>query len=488
MQNLSAHDAQFARMRDWRLPLLLGLFFLLFVTPLLGRKVGYTVDATPSFLLTQAILSEGVLFPQEISVKQGYIYSIAYIPFYLLGTALHPLFPDLPIEHTQRKMLCWMNILITALTIALVARALARLGFGKSAQAGVAALYGFGTLALFYARTDYNKSLAGLLLFSAFYVFLRFAQTRSNLDALVLGVVCGCLIALRLELGVVIPILLGFAWREAKSWRPVAIALAPVVVLGAFVVFYNWLYWDGAVAGGYEGGFSANPFPGVYGFLFSPGKSVWVFCPPLLLLPLLIRPFSYQVRVFFIPWALTCAAVFLLYSFWGNWWGGWGYGPRHLVPLLPLLALPLAAAFSNNVEQPPSAVRFQAISPPAWLMPVMLFLGLVGLVVQLLGALFDFNDIILTLMNRGVTESQLIWEPIFNPILHHMLALQYQPIERWDIGWVALWLRWGAPVCIALLTLWCAALGCVAWGIRREVQLDTIAERETTSVIQGGCE
>ncbi|MBZ0255364.1 hypothetical protein K8I31_04850 [bacterium] len=112
-----------------RLALLVAALYLVFMTPLLGRKLGYTVDATPSFQLTRVIVSEGTLFP-DVKVKQGWLYSIAYLPFYGLGTLLHAtVFSSQPLDWVQRKCMCWMNMVFAAMTLGLIARTLGRLGY-----------------------------------------------------------------------------------------------------------------------------------------------------------------------------------------------------------------------------------------------------------------------------------------------------------------------------------------------------------------------
>src|SRR5690554_6537198 len=91
----------------YKIPILLILFYLILMTPLMGRKKGYTVDANPSFYITYAIVETGNLFP-PVSVKQGYFYSIVYTPFYLLGKSIHLISPDtFPAGWIERKLMCW---------------------------------------------------------------------------------------------------------------------------------------------------------------------------------------------------------------------------------------------------------------------------------------------------------------------------------------------------------------------------------------------
>ncbi|MDP8242458.1 MAG: hypothetical protein P9L94_00145 [Candidatus Hinthialibacter antarcticus] len=434
-----------------RLAILIAALYLVFMTPLLGRKLGYTVDATPSFQLTRAIVSEGTLFP-DVKVKQGWLYSIVYLPFYGLGTLLHAtVFQAQPLDWVQRKCMCWMNMAFAAMTLGLIVRTLGRLGYSHGAQCGTALLYGFTTLAFSYARYDYNKTLAGLLLMAAFYFLIRFWQSKNESKTYPVNVLwCGlCFMALlmvRVELAVLAPVFL-FGFYQARQplikQTPFA-AFFSFVVLGVlFYAAYNQMYWSGEASGGYEGSFVMNPSAAILGFLGSPGKSLILFNPIFLLLPLLVRHFINRNKPIALVWGGLCIALFLLYSFWGNWWGGWGYGPRHLVPLLPLLALPIA-----------EAIEMRSTSTTV----ILLGLGAVGAVVQLLGALVDFNDVILFLTNQDVTEQQLIWQPLVNPIYYHsIMAFAVEP-SRWDIGWAWLWTQLSFPIFLLLFSIWIAGL------------------------------
>ena len=76
------------------------------------------------------------------------------------------------------------------------------------------------------------------------------------------------------------------------------------------------------------------------GLLFSPGKSIFVYCPAALL----------SLAVFQRLWgrhrneALFVSAVALswlaLHAKLQNWYGSWGWGPRHFVTIVPCLVLP----------------------------------------------------------------------------------------------------------------------------------------------------
>ena len=77
---------------------------------------------------------------------------------------------------------------------------------------------------------------------------------------------------------------------------------------------------------------------GLYGLLLSPGKSLFLYAPPLLLsvlgLPFFLRAKGRLAFVF----VATPLVYLLVYGSKGVWHGG-GWGPRYLVPALPFLAL-----------------------------------------------------------------------------------------------------------------------------------------------------
>jgi hypothetical protein len=81
---------------------------------------------------------------------------------------------------------------------------------------------------------------------------------------------------------------------------------------------------------------------GLFGLLLSPGKSILLFAPPLLLAlarwPALLR------RERGVALAAAGAGVTALgfYASYFYWEGGYCFGPRHLLPVVPLLLLPLA--------------------------------------------------------------------------------------------------------------------------------------------------
>lgn len=89
-------------------------------------------------------------------------------------------------------------------------------------------------------------------------------------------------------------------------------------------------------------------FEGVWGYLFSPGKSVFLYSPPLLLIPI----FWHKIKKRFYPEAIAFALLTLFYlyflgSAWMGspdaklpiWHGGMGWGVRYLSALIPFTML-----------------------------------------------------------------------------------------------------------------------------------------------------
>ena len=80
---------------------------------------------------------------------------------------------------------------------------------------------------------------------------------------------------------------------------------------------------------------------GALGMLLSPGKSVLLFAPPLLLLVGRLRPFFREHRSVALAWAWVLACPLVFFGAFSYWEGGYCYGPRYLLPAVPILMLPL---------------------------------------------------------------------------------------------------------------------------------------------------
>ena len=117
-------------------------------------------------------------------------------------------------------------------------------------------------------------------------------------------------------------------------------ALAILILLA-----HNLIRFDSLLTTGYAGqSFDNFPLVGAFGLLFSPGRSVFLYAPPLILSAALFPRFWRANRV--MAQAILMAGVIapLVYGSWWAWGGGVSWGPRFLVPLLPLWMLPLGTA------------------------------------------------------------------------------------------------------------------------------------------------
>jgi hypothetical protein len=144
---------------------------------------------------------------------------------------------------------------------------------------------------------------------------------------------------------------------------------------------YNAARFGNPLTTGYTTGggsgldFGGNPLIGLYGLLFSPGRGIFGYAPVVLAAVWAYDTFRKQhpavasaLAVLVIPWLLVHAA-------WRDWDAGWGWGPRYLLPLLPLVVVPLAVCWLH------ARARFAALG-----------LAVLGAVVQVPGATVDFMD------------------------------------------------------------------------------------------------
>src|SRR6202035_3105209 len=102
-----------------------------------------------------------------------------------------------------------------------------------------------------------------------------------------------------------------------------------------------------------DGGKNMNSFDtplstGLYGFLLSPGKSVFLFAPPILLAIPGVRKLARMDRGLAVIAGATALVYLLLYSCRTQWEGGFCVGQRYLVPAIALLCLGLGPMLKDS--------------------------------------------------------------------------------------------------------------------------------------------
>lgn len=291
------------------------------------------------------------------------------------------------------------NPMVAALTVLVLVSLASRLVPGRPRVAlATAALWAFGTMAWPHSRTFFTEPLAGLLALVALDRLMSWwarpliPETFKHraLDCVLLGVAIGGAVWTRMDspllgAGIGLALVAVGEWRRRvdRATMPIAdyvLAAAPMIVAWVGLVLFNQWRFGGSMSllgGGYgdqsEGiKFSTPLLVGLQGLLMSPGKSLLLFSPALVVAIwgwCVAPPEGKRVGL------VIAGALFpftLAMTTWQNWDGGWCWGPRHIMQIhAPLM---LGAAFV--LADLSSSLRRIAV----------IVIGVVAVCVQLLGS------------------------------------------------------------------------------------------------------
>jgi hypothetical protein len=150
--------------------------------------------------------------------------------------------------------------------------------------------------------------------------------------------------------------------RKAHLFRLLALSLGSVIAVG-ITALYNWYRFGGATTTGYPKGqdFTLHVAPAaLYGLFFSPSKSIFLFAPILLVVPLaLVRlraAGSVEHHAF---WLLTAnfAAALIADVLWSAWNETGFWGPRLLLPgVVPLVCA--IGYFGQHIDRVLTLIAF----------------------------------------------------------------------------------------------------------------------------------
>lgn len=295
-------------------------------------------------------------------------------PWYAFGQHFLPRLPGVPSENTDLVVefsSCLSSATFSALTVTFFFLLLLHIGIPARASLLAAAMVGLGTPIFAYSGWLFSEPLSAAMFTGAALLLFGWGHGpiplgRASLAGLVLG------LATMVRPTNVLAIAVFAAAVLLRDGRPAfrsAFALLATSGIGVLTLLtHNAVLFGGPFQFGYptvaEGAKQLNTFNtplwlGLYGFLLSPGKSVFVFAPPLILaLAGLRRLWKLDRGVAML--AISFPLLYLpFYARYTQWEGGYCVGPRYMVPSIVLLCLALGPALSDGAV--PKARRIAVV-------------------------------------------------------------------------------------------------------------------------------
>jgi hypothetical protein len=401
--------------------------------------------------------------------KYGIGQSLTAVPFYLAGRELagirgHQIAANGQLLQATELTFAvtTVSVLATATTVGLLFLTCRALGFSTRASFVTAAALGIGTFAWHYSRTFMTEPSSMLALLASTYLLLRWRLRPRPLTLALSGIAAGVTILLHLSTVVALPALgvwlLWTSWNERRGLTRTLVAAAiwgsPIVVAILVVATYNALRFGHIGETGYGSPTAALVHPvwvGLYGFLLSPGKSVFVYAPILLASAAgwgrLWRRDPTVATV--VTVSIVCYLTF--HAGLSYWWGGGAWGPRYAAILLPLMLLGLPALIDGGLGK--------------WGWAALMALGVASVFVQCASVFVPYIPYEARMEATPALFDEMLWNPAFSPVVYHSVSLlrheyaldvafKYYQKPEW------IWLQSAASVIAIGLVVGCAWRTC----------------------------
>jgi len=244
--------------------------------------------------------------------------------------------------HAEAPFYTLLFVLNSALLVYLVARYLRDRGYSTSNIWMTACAVGLATSWWPYSKLDASECVVATLFMTALVLLLE--------NHPILAFTCASfMVLLRSDAAILLLLLVGWElWRNKfrVRWLTVAVGIGPTAL---FYCFVNYMRFGTILDHGYHGEPFSNPLLfGVYGILFSAGKSVFLFSPALLLGFLGWRRFRERLPQDAVLFAAVFTTQLLLYARWWDWSGDDSWGVRFMLPSVVLMTIPCVELLSRR--------------------------------------------------------------------------------------------------------------------------------------------
>jgi hypothetical protein len=448
----------------------LGLFLVVFgVYMALGSREPPWTDAKQMYGVAESIVTRGELsIPLNTGlVRDGRYYaiyplltSLVHLPGAAVEWAVAPAGPDA--AKLVRPLASHFGpACVGALLCLLFLQLCLDRGVSPRVATTGALALSFTTLVMVYARSPYSEITQAACFLGYFLWLLRLCETPGRRQAIVMGIWIGLLVNSKALYVLAVPggaLLVVLTLGRRLGWRPLLSLAGWVCVGGApfalMFLAYNVVRTGSPFQIGYPAGvtgtalFAERILVGLWGLFLSPGKSLLLYAPPLLIaLAAAPRLLRHGARDW--GWAalLTIGPVVLFYARTTFWHGDWCWGPRYMVFVVPVLFLP-AVLWADL------AIRRRGPAARAWQgVAAVVLAG--GLAVQVLGSAFHWDHFLridhearpqwLGRPNRAGASSPdrggwcdpciedlygVNWLPAFSPLEGHLWMARHVPFRH----------------------------------------------------------
>jgi hypothetical protein len=288
-------------------------------------------------------------------------------PLYLIGRTLGGWQSTLVSYALARCAVAWFNPIVIALTSWLIMLFGSRLGFRWRLSLGLGGAYAFGTMALAYTHTHFGEPALAMLYVGAAYTLFRARDADAGLRRwLILAGVClGVAMLVRVRAVIVLPAFLIYAVVTQRRRRDLAAMLLPIGLAAIWIAAWNMVRFGSPLQTGdslivADIGFNTPLLFGLYGLLLSPGKGLFVYNPVALAGLVGVLRLLRQRRAEALLFVLISLTLLVFHAVYDLWSGGWNWGPRFLLPLLPFWLLGAGNLFSGRHRRLARAVVLAA--------------------------------------------------------------------------------------------------------------------------------